>query len=158
MHLFDCLSFSHLTTWRGRSLRAATRGPSSYTQVTPFTSCLSPSIAASMFAVGGEVSGSWFLSSGGNIVAFFIVLLLLTIFLTAQCSDCKRSASSTRDAVNAASGRNGRVDKTWFVVSQVLVQAAGPGRGQQDVEPRQGGKTPTHTSSRHVFSPRHEPR
>ncbi|XP_069572051.1 uncharacterized protein [Brachyistius frenatus] len=39
-----------------------------------------------MAAVGAEVTGSWFPSSG--VVMFFILVLLLSIFLTALCGDC----------------------------------------------------------------------
>ncbi|XP_070761484.1 teneurin-2 [Enoplosus armatus] len=40
-----------------------------------------------MAAVGAEVAGSWFLSAG---VFSFFILLLLSIFLTALCSECSR--------------------------------------------------------------------
>ncbi|XP_030581485.1 uncharacterized protein LOC115777676 [Archocentrus centrarchus] len=48
-----------------------------------------------MAAVGAEVTGSWLLSSG--VVSFFILLLLLSIFLTALCSDCGRHSFELRD-------------------------------------------------------------
>ncbi|XP_073320694.1 uncharacterized protein [Pagrus major] len=48
-----------------------------------------------MAAVGSEVTCSWFLSSG--VVSFFILLLLLSIFLTALCSDCRRRSFELRD-------------------------------------------------------------
>ncbi|KAM4597353.1 uncharacterized protein V3H82_024101 [Fundulus diaphanus] len=48
-----------------------------------------------MAAVGAEVTGSWFLSSG--LVGLFILLLLL-IFLTALCSDCKRHSFELQDS------------------------------------------------------------
>ncbi|KAI3376959.1 hypothetical protein L3Q82_000025 [Scortum barcoo] len=41
-----------------------------------------------MAAIGVEVGGSWFTASG--LLSFFILLLLLSIFLTALCSDCGR--------------------------------------------------------------------
>ncbi|KAM8762978.1 uncharacterized protein AB9X84_007525 isoform 1-T3 [Acanthopagrus schlegelii] len=47
-----------------------------------------------MAAVGSEVTGSWFLSS--EVVGFFILLLLLSIFLTALCSDCRRRSFELR--------------------------------------------------------------
>ncbi|MEQ2253909.1 hypothetical protein ILYODFUR_037378 [Ilyodon furcidens] len=43
----------------------------------------------SMAAVGAEVTRLWFLSSG--LVGLFIIILLLSIFLTAICLDCNRS-------------------------------------------------------------------
>ncbi|XP_040894159.1 uncharacterized protein si:ch73-204p21.2 [Toxotes jaculatrix] len=49
-----------------------------------------------MAAVGAGVTGSWFLSSG--VVSFFILLLLLSIFLTALCSDCTRHSFELRDS------------------------------------------------------------
>ncbi|XP_044052198.1 uncharacterized protein si:ch73-204p21.2 isoform X2 [Siniperca chuatsi] len=49
-----------------------------------------------MAAVGAEVTGSWFLSSG--VVSFFILLLLLSIFLTALCSECSRRSFELRDS------------------------------------------------------------
>ncbi|XP_029354555.1 uncharacterized protein LOC115041322 isoform X1 [Echeneis naucrates] len=48
-----------------------------------------------MAAVGVEVSGSWILSGG---IGFFIVLLLLSIFLTALCSDCRGHSFELRDS------------------------------------------------------------
>ncbi|XP_034535044.1 uncharacterized protein si:ch73-204p21.2 isoform X2 [Notolabrus celidotus] len=49
-----------------------------------------------MAAVGAEVTGSpLFLSSG--VVGFFILLLLLSIFLTALCSDCGRRSFELRE-------------------------------------------------------------
>ncbi|XP_068583813.1 uncharacterized protein [Cebidichthys violaceus] len=48
-----------------------------------------------MTAVGVEVGGSWFPTSG--VVGFFIVLLLLSIFLTALCSQCSRRSFELRD-------------------------------------------------------------
>uniref|UniRef100_UPI0037E8B051 uncharacterized protein n=1 Tax=Semicossyphus pulcher TaxID=241346 RepID=UPI0037E8B051 len=48
-----------------------------------------------MAAVGAEVTGSFFLSSG--VVSFFILLLLLSIFLTALCSDCGRRSFELRE-------------------------------------------------------------
>ncbi|XP_071345967.1 uncharacterized protein [Trachinotus anak] len=50
-----------------------------------------------MAAVGAEVTGSWFLSSSG-VVGLFIVLLLLSIFLTALCSDCSRRSFELGDS------------------------------------------------------------
>ncbi|XP_030271389.1 uncharacterized protein LOC115580839 [Sparus aurata] len=52
-----------------------------------------------MAALGSEVAGSWFLSSSG-VVGFFILLLLLSIFLTALCSDCGRRSFDLRDPVD----------------------------------------------------------
>ncbi|KAG7239556.1 hypothetical protein INR49_028707 [Caranx melampygus] len=49
-----------------------------------------------MAAIGAEVTASWFLSSG--VVGFFILLLLLSIFLTALCSDCSRRSFELRDS------------------------------------------------------------
>ncbi|KAK9542046.1 hypothetical protein VZT92_002046 [Zoarces viviparus] len=49
-----------------------------------------------MAAVGAEVGGLWFLTSG--VVGFFIVLLLLSIFLTALCSECSRRSFELSDA------------------------------------------------------------
>ncbi|KAM9366772.1 uncharacterized protein ABDE67_003491 [Symphorus nematophorus] len=49
-----------------------------------------------MAAVGSEVGGLWFLSSG--VVSFFLLLLLLSIFLTALCSDCKRHSFDLRES------------------------------------------------------------
>ncbi|KAE8277708.1 hypothetical protein D5F01_LYC24284 [Larimichthys crocea] len=50
-----------------------------------------------MAAVGAaEVTGSCFLWSG--VVSFFVVLLLLSIFLTALCSDCRRRSFELRDS------------------------------------------------------------
>ncbi|KAM6923280.1 uncharacterized protein PEZ65_011449 isoform 2-T2 [Lycodopsis pacificus] len=46
-----------------------------------------------MAAVGAEVGGSWFLTSG--VVGFFIVL---SIFLTALCSECSRRSFELSDA------------------------------------------------------------
>lgn len=46
------------------------------------------SLSVIMAAVGAEVTSSWFLSSG--VVSFFILLVLLSIFLTSLCSDCGR--------------------------------------------------------------------
>ncbi|KAF3686166.1 hypothetical protein EXN66_Car001838 [Channa argus] len=49
-----------------------------------------------MAAVGAEVTASWFLSSG--VVSFFIILLLLSIFLTAVCTDCGRRSFELQDS------------------------------------------------------------
>ncbi|XP_018548437.1 uncharacterized protein LOC108894297 isoform X1 [Lates calcarifer] len=49
-----------------------------------------------MAAVGAEVAGPWFLSSGG--VGFFIILLLLSVFLTALCSNCGRRSFKLQHA------------------------------------------------------------
>ncbi|XP_026234872.1 uncharacterized protein si:ch73-204p21.2 [Anabas testudineus] len=49
-----------------------------------------------MAAVGAEVTSSWFLSSG--VVSFFILLLLLSIFLTSLCSDCGRRSFELQDS------------------------------------------------------------
>ncbi|XP_059213778.1 uncharacterized protein si:ch73-204p21.2 [Centropristis striata] len=48
-----------------------------------------------MAALGAEVAGSWVLTSG--VVSFFIVLVLLSIFLTALCSECSRRSFELRD-------------------------------------------------------------
>ncbi|XP_042341238.1 uncharacterized protein si:ch73-204p21.2 isoform X2 [Plectropomus leopardus] len=48
-----------------------------------------------MTAVGAEVTGSWFLMSG--VAGFFIILLLLSIFLTALCSECSKRSFELRD-------------------------------------------------------------
>lgn len=48
-----------------------------------------------MAAVGAELSGFWFLSSGS--VGFFILLILLLVFLTALCSDCNRRSFELKD-------------------------------------------------------------
>ncbi|KAL7405497.1 hypothetical protein ABVT39_001959 [Epinephelus coioides] len=49
-----------------------------------------------MAAVGAEVAGSWFLSSG--VAGFFILLVLLSIFLTALCSDCNKRSFELRES------------------------------------------------------------
>lgn len=49
-----------------------------------------------MAAVGAEVAGSWLLSSG--VAGFFILLLLLSIFLTALCSDCNKRSFELRES------------------------------------------------------------
>ncbi|XP_056229302.1 uncharacterized protein si:ch73-204p21.2 [Seriola aureovittata] len=49
-----------------------------------------------MAAVGAEVTASWFLSSG--VVGFLIILLLLSIFLMALCSNCGRRSFELRDS------------------------------------------------------------
>ncbi|XP_047435856.1 uncharacterized protein si:ch73-204p21.2 [Mugil cephalus] len=44
-----------------------------------------------MAAVGAEVTGSWFLSSGVvGFLGFLVLLVLLSIFITALCSHCNR--------------------------------------------------------------------
>lgn len=48
-----------------------------------------------MAAVGAEVAGSGFLSPG--VISFFILLLVLSIFLTALCSECKRRSFELRE-------------------------------------------------------------
>ncbi|XP_051234776.1 uncharacterized protein si:ch73-204p21.2 [Dicentrarchus labrax] len=48
-----------------------------------------------MAAVGAEVTGSWVVSSG--VFSFFILLLLLSIFLTALCADCRRHSFELRE-------------------------------------------------------------
>ncbi|XP_022064378.1 uncharacterized protein si:ch73-204p21.2 [Acanthochromis polyacanthus] len=48
-----------------------------------------------MAAVGAELSGFWFLSSGS--VGFFILLILLLVFLTSLCSDCNRRSFELKD-------------------------------------------------------------
>ncbi|XP_053176056.1 uncharacterized protein si:ch73-204p21.2 [Scomber japonicus] len=48
-----------------------------------------------MAAVGAEFTSSWFLASG--VISFFILLLLLSIFLTALCTDCKRRSFELRE-------------------------------------------------------------
>ncbi|XP_035855058.1 uncharacterized protein LOC118494676 isoform X1 [Sander lucioperca] len=52
-----------------------------------------------MAAVGAEATGPWFLSSG--VVSVFLLLLLLfllSIFLTALCSECSRRGFELRDS------------------------------------------------------------
>ncbi|XP_033505491.1 uncharacterized protein LOC117271422 isoform X2 [Epinephelus lanceolatus] len=49
-----------------------------------------------MAAIGAEVAGSWFLSSG--VAGFFILLVLLSIFLTALCSDCNKRSFELRES------------------------------------------------------------
>ncbi|XP_039994188.1 uncharacterized protein si:ch73-204p21.2 [Xiphias gladius] len=49
-----------------------------------------------MAAVGAEVTGAWFLSSGA--VGFFILLLVLSVFLAALCSNCNRRSFELRDS------------------------------------------------------------
>ncbi|XP_044215186.1 uncharacterized protein si:ch73-204p21.2 isoform X1 [Thunnus albacares] len=48
-----------------------------------------------MAAVGAEVTDFWFQSSG--VISFFILLLLLSIFLTALCSECSRRSFQLQD-------------------------------------------------------------
>ncbi|XP_049929827.1 uncharacterized protein si:ch73-204p21.2 isoform X2 [Epinephelus moara] len=48
-----------------------------------------------MAAVGAEVAGSWFLS---GVAGFFILLVLLSIFLTALCSDCNKRSFELRES------------------------------------------------------------
>ncbi|XP_008286302.1 uncharacterized protein LOC103361875 [Stegastes partitus] len=48
-----------------------------------------------MAAFGAEVSGSWFLSPG--LVGVFVLLVLLSVFLTSLCSDCNRRSFELRD-------------------------------------------------------------
>lgn len=55
------------------------------------------SLSDIMAAIGAEAAASWFLSSGA--VGFFVLLLLLSIFLTALCSDCSRSALITNQLI-----------------------------------------------------------
>ncbi|MED6278183.1 hypothetical protein CHARACLAT_021081, partial [Characodon lateralis] len=50
----------------------------------------------SMAAVGAEVTRLWFLSSG--LVGLFIIVLLLSIFLTAICLDCNRHSFELQDS------------------------------------------------------------
>ncbi|XP_072235901.1 uncharacterized protein [Leuresthes tenuis] len=45
--------------------------------------------------MAAELAASWFLSSGP--VCFFILLILLSIFLTALCNDCSRRSFELRD-------------------------------------------------------------
>ncbi|XP_068455476.1 uncharacterized protein [Clinocottus analis] len=49
-----------------------------------------------MASVGVEVSGSWLPASGA--VGFFVALLLLSIFLTALCSECSRRSFELKDS------------------------------------------------------------
>ncbi|XP_038131679.1 uncharacterized protein si:ch73-204p21.2 [Cyprinodon tularosa] len=48
-----------------------------------------------MAALGAEVTGSWFLSPG--LFGLLVFLLLLSIFLTALCSDCNRHSFELQD-------------------------------------------------------------
>ncbi|XP_041796511.1 hepatoma-derived growth factor-related protein 2 [Chelmon rostratus] len=69
-----------------------------------------------MAAVGAEVAWLWFLSPG---VSFFIFLLLLSVFLTALCSDCRRRSFELRES---------EVDKNPSTLISVvkLEEAMGP--------------------------------
>ncbi|XP_062422489.1 uncharacterized protein si:ch73-204p21.2 isoform X2 [Pungitius pungitius] len=49
-----------------------------------------------MAAFGPDISGSWLSTSG--VVGFFILLLLLSIFLSALCSECSRRSFELKDS------------------------------------------------------------
>ncbi|KAK5614838.1 hypothetical protein CRENBAI_011338 [Crenichthys baileyi] len=77
----------------------------------------------SMAAVGAEVTGSWFLSSG--LVGLFIIvlLLLLSIFLTAICLDCNRSSPSSEQRDRTI---RGSCIQTRRQFSEILLQLESP--------------------------------
>lgn len=96
-----------------------------------------------MAAVGAEVTGSpFFLLSG--VIGFFILLLLLSIFLTALCSDCGRRSFELREPEDKNPSALIRVVK----LEEAMVARENPmineiQRDEKDFNPAEVYKVPT---------------
>ncbi|XP_074522581.1 uncharacterized protein LOC141787807 [Halichoeres trimaculatus] len=96
-----------------------------------------------MAAVGAEVTGSTFFQSSG-VVSFFILLILLSIFLTALCSDCGRRSFELREPEDKNPSALIRVVK----LEEAMVARENPmineiQRDEKDFNPAEAYKVPT---------------
>ncbi|CAK6982251.1 uncharacterized protein si:ch73-204p21.2, partial [Scomber scombrus] len=107
-----------------------------------------------MAAVGAEVTSSWFLASG--VIGFFILLLLLSIFLTALCTECNRRSFDLREP-----GPDKYPPALIRVVKLEEVARENPmineiQNDEKEFKPDEGNSVPITQWSNHMGAPQHQ--